>query len=571
MTDPDKYILSNGYYFEVTFRGPQIKVTLFEEDGTKSPDARGRNDEFLTGFTPIQLMQSIISLTKEFFREDLDNPKRELWRGDIRIVEEIKAPEPTFIDVKGRVADEETQEGLSGVKVTLGTNNATTDSEGKYTVRVKVEEGEEFPTSLNFVKAGYSPKTNIPATTLNGDLKTSINVILLGKLVKSLEKEISGIQVIEEKDINSLKRIETKSVEAIVVEQVNKQTNNLYKRAIPFALGILARFGITKLEQLLVKSCPPITTIPEAIADKNKLTKQLNNSYRTITSVKNAGTIIAALTTAVTIVYQIFKKNPIPSTIGTPPGPAGGVIISQSLGKITSIDEKRERAKNIIDKLENVSKSFTPAIIPLGTALTKLIELLSGIDNMIGDCLDGVRQQVLDELNKKQQGDITGAVTGSNVGIGVGSNGENISGGGLNTNDARAAGVNTIDNFDFTTLSDEELKNLLGIDPNTDIDIQDLLSGNYVQVALDAELTALTEQAAQDGEPSVTEYNGFILSVETESEEAAQGKSIKRRFAVAKNKDGVTLLQGDKSYSSNDQILIDELIFKIEQENLTPN
>ena len=42
----DKYILSNGYYFEVTSRGPQIKVTLFEEDGTKSPDARGRNDSF---------------------------------------------------------------------------------------------------------------------------------------------------------------------------------------------------------------------------------------------------------------------------------------------------------------------------------------------------------------------------------------------------------------------------------------------------------------------------------------------------------------------------------------------
>ena len=558
MRGPDKYILSNGYYFEVTFSGFHIKVTLFEEDGTKSPDARGRNDQSLRGVTPIQVMQPIISRTKEFFREDVDNPKRELWRGEITIVEEIKAPEPTFIDVKGRVADEETQEGLSGVKVTLGTNNTTTDSEGKYTVKVEVKDGEEFPTSLNFVKAGYSPKTNIPATTLNGDLKTSINVILLGKLVKSLEKEVSSVIVIEEKDLNALKRFETKSIEAIVVEQVNKQTNNLYKRAIPFALGILARFGITKLEQLLVKSCPPITTIPAAIADKNKLTKQLNNSYKTITSVKNAGTIIASLTTAITIVYQIFKKNPIPSTIGTPPGPAGGVIISQSLGKITSIDEKREAAKNLIDKLKNVSKSFTPAVIPLGSALTKLIGLLSGIDNMIGDCLDGVRQQVLDELDKTTKGDITGTTSGSNVGIGVGSNGEDISG-------------DTIDNFDFTTLSDAQLKSLLGIDPNSDINIQDLLAGNYLQVALDQELNQLTKESAEDGQPSIVEYNGFQIFVEIESEEEAGGKSIKRRFAVGKNKSGVTLIKGEKSYSANDQVLIDELIFTIESQDLKPD
>ena len=91
-----------------------------------------------------------------------------------------------------------------------------------------------------------------------------------------------------------------------------------------------------------------------------------------------------------------------------------------------------------------------------------------------------------------------------------------------------------------------------------------------LQEQLDAELTALTNAAAQDGQPSITEYKGFFLSVETESEEAAQGLSIKRRFAVGKNADGVQLLQGEKSYSSNDQILIDELIFRIDSEDLKP-
>ena len=43
---------------------------------------------------------------------------------------------------------------------------------------------------------------------------------------------------------------------------------------------------------------------------------------------------------------------------------------------------------------------------------------------------------------------------------------------------------------------------------------------------------------------------------------------LKKRRAVARNKDGVIMLQGEPSFSSNDQILIDELIFYIQQNNL---
>ena len=43
---------------------------------------------------------------------------------------------------------------------------------------------------------------------------------------------------------------------------------------------------------------------------------------------------------------------------------------------------------------------------------------------------------------------------------------------------------------------------------------------------------------------------------------------LKRRRAVAKNKQGVIILQGEPSFSSIDQILIDELVFYIQQNNL---
>ena len=46
---------------------------------------------------------------------------------------------------------------------------------------------------------------------------------------------------------------------------------------------------------------------------------------------------------------------------------------------------------------------------------------------------------------------------------------------------------------------------------------------------------------------------------------------LKRRRAIARNKDGVIMLQGEPSFSSNDQILINELIFYIKQNDLKAN
>ena len=472
--------------------------------------------------------------------------------------------------IKGRVIDKRTQADIRGAKVSLGSKTATTDNFGNFSIDF---EGDNPPNKIRVIAAKFAPKS-ISAINQDGSLKNKVNPVQLQPLTPDFGITLPAIIVFGTVQLRSLRNKFDGGPESRVVEGLMAETTKLYQRLIPFSLKLLGKFGIDDPADLDAKTCPPINEISSVISEKNKTTRQLNNSYKSLTSASKQAGILEALITAFQIIRQLLAKNPTPTALGIPPSPAGGLFpppLTKTMGQTTSYDSKRELIDKVLDRFKNLSIVIPDATIPPSLALSEAVDLLNATDAAIGDCLNGIRQQVLDELNKKQQGDITGAVTGSNVGIGVGSNGENISGGGLNTNDASAAGINTIDNFDFTTLSDAEIKNLLGIDPNTDIDIQDLLSGNYVQVALDAELTALTDQAAQDGEPSVTEYNGFILSVETESEEAAQGKSIKRRFAVAKNKDGVTLLQGNKSYSSNDQILIDELIFKIEQENLTPN
>jgi len=89
-------------------------------------------------------------------------------------------------------------------------------------------------------------------------------------------------------------------------------------------------------------------------------------------------------------------------------------------------------------------------------------------------------------------------------------------------------------------------------------------SPNTPQEQISAELTALTQQQSNQLSPVVTNVNGFEMEVETE----ATTNSLKRRRAIARNKGGVVMLQGEWSYSSIDQILIDELVFYIQTNDL---
>ena len=85
-----------------------------------------------------------------------------------------------------------------------------------------------------------------------------------------------------------------------------------------------------------------------------------------------------------------------------------------------------------------------------------------------------------------------------------------------------------------------------------------------VQTQVSQELISSTQNQSNQLSPVVTNVNGFDMGVETE----ITGDPLKRRRAIAKNTQGVAVLKGEYSYSSNDQILIDELVFYIQQNNL---
>jgi hypothetical protein len=86
------------------------------------------------------------------------------------------------------------------------------------------------------------------------------------------------------------------------------------------------------------------------------------------------------------------------------------------------------------------------------------------------------------------------------------------------------------------------------------------------QEKLSQDLLEATQEQSQQLSPVVTNVNGFEMAVIPVNNATVGG--LKRRRAVARNLDGVIMLQGEPSFSSNDQILIDELVYYIESNNL---
>jgi len=80
------------------------------------------------------------------------------------------------------------------------------------------------------------------------------------------------------------------------------------------------------------------------------------------------------------------------------------------------------------------------------------------------------------------------------------------------------------------------------------------------------ELTSLTNETSEEGIVSINQINGFTLEVQTIDQNAVG--SLKRRQAIGKNSQGIILVKGDPSFSSSDQILINELAFYIQSNNL---
>tara|TARA_R110000796_G_scaffold110377_1_gene221842 strand:+ start:1367 stop:4165 length:2799 start_codon:yes stop_codon:yes gene_type:complete len=126
--------------------------------------------------------------------------------------------------------------------------------------------------------------------------------------------------------------------------------------------------------------------------------------------------------------------------------------------------------------------------------------------------------------------------------------------------------INVIDPYIIIALSN--IEKILSLMSLLDTLIRDCAVDSQIPLTqVDKAITeSIVEQASRrnGSNPIQTEYNGFKLNVAEENSTS----SYKRRYAQAIDTQGVVQLRSLPSFSSNDQILINELIFEIESKNL---
>jgi hypothetical protein len=128
-------------------------------------------------------------------------------------------------------------------------------------------------------------------------------------------------------------------------------------------------------------------------------------------------------------------------------------------------------------------------------------------------------------------------------------------------------GVITLSTLLVITILIQELQRVLNYLSLLDTLVEGCaIEGQLPQEQLSSDLLEATQEQSGQLSPVVTNVNGFEMSVISVDNVTVEG--LKRRKAIARNKAGVIMLEGEPSFSSNDQILIDELVYYIETNDL---
>ena len=330
---------------------------------------------------------------------------------------------------------------------------------------------------LEITANNYETYSLIP---LKGDnsLKNDLGFIPLTSLKEDLDKEILNNAFLPHTQVKEITKPK-KKLRWRANQKLIDLLNKLKTILLPAILAMIAKFGISKIQELIQQgknsakdiastSCPTPEELEKIIKRKNKLVKQLNNTLKVIETTLNLiGATKALINTILITANSIDIASLLAPTV--PPLTAGAV---NKFGDL--VNEFKKQAK--------VSQSYVNSLFAILSAikdtLKQILQYLELLDSLIEHCYEGG-----DDLQQEQ---------------------------------------------------------------------------------ISAELLALTKEEENQQSPVITLVNGFTMGVETE----ITTNPLKRRRATATNSEGVVMLRGEYSFSSIDQILIDELVFYIQVNDL---
>jgi len=152
------------------------------------------------------------------------------------------------------------------------------------------------------------------------------------------------------------------------------------------------------IEQLLGQVCPPVEELKRLVAVRDNLLNMINGLEKKIEPVKKFANALNPPIQAAKATVLVLEQMPLPTTIGTPPGPAGGVIFSITTGAQNRFAQLLNLACQIVDLLEKDVKAIKDLTEISFDGLEPVKQKLQSIDLQLFECIDKLPQIQKDEI-----------------------------------------------------------------------------------------------------------------------------------------------------------------------------
>jgi hypothetical protein len=512
-----------------------------------------------------------------------------------------------FGEVKGKVVNALNNEPIKGVKVSNSfLKTDTTNEKGEFTIEHPDLLDTLLPPSkfpIYFKKFLEKPRFKdyklLPYSS-TGDIQLNVGIIAMNPKESNLKKEIIEFFRFPKVEEDKYKTINV-TFEYDLQKNLNNLIDEIKKLIIPLILGMIEAYAVSESKELLEKfkknpqealnsirdqlQCPTPEERKKIIDQKNKLLKALTNIQNALNAALQTLVPIKGIIDATDIAFKIIKLLPLPTAV--PPG------IGLPASVLNGFADLMDFLKKLIAYSKHIVNTTLGILILLEGFLAIVIGLLQLLDYLMQIC---AANEIEDEIN----GDAPSSLINQEINnIENILNNNSVSGGGGSYNGGNNVAliqsinniqgiINTIQNPNPLIALNQNLAlntlNILTNQINSNQSLTDISSTlntlqsqtnlisisstpilisqtNQVnQFAIANQLTDLTNQNPNP----ISSINGFTMAVEPENTPSP----IKRRRAIAKNKQGIIMLTGEWSYSSIDQILIDELVFYIQQKDL---
>jgi hypothetical protein len=141
---------------------------------------------------------------------------------------------------------------------------------------------------------------------------------------------------------------------------------------------------IANIIDYLRQQCPPQDVIEKMLAITNRISKQIAKAGKRANKVKKQSDVLKVAIDAAKIVISIIAHFNIPTTLGTPPGPVGGVIYSTPQAILTNRAAKLKWWTELVayleeknDNINEILANFNLVFIPIQAKLELINALLN--------------------------------------------------------------------------------------------------------------------------------------------------------------------------------------------------